>query len=334
MTRNTYGDVKSGLARVCGPSGLAPADPRVLEFTNLAIGELWNAGNWAGVVDRFAFYVYDRHLILPEELDVALAVTSNRVPVQVENGWYDFLAYGPGEQDDDCKWTTNLIDRGVVSTVREIPNEVGKTYQIRVDAETDERVDGVRPFIIFRGFDNNGLRIRSLNSAGKFIDGLEVEIDGDSNSPRRVVTSMLFSHLESALKPATNGAIHIWADDGTDAFSLSSYAPRETRPAYRRYFLPFLNIDKEQTITVQARRRFLPVVEDDDFLPISNVSAVRMMIRGLVKQGTDDLQGYHDYRISAINLMREETNVLVSSNKRVRFVLSTELENHDSSDIR
>ncbi len=90
---------------------------------------------------------------------------------------------------------------------------------------------------------------------------------------------MPFAKLSTIVKPQTNGYIRLTATDGTSEVTLSDYAPVETTPSYRNYYIPSLWRPQvgicNRVVLARARKRFVPVSEDRDMLIISNIKAGR-----------------------------------------------------------
>jgi hypothetical protein len=139
----------------------------------------------------------------------------------------------------------------------------------------------------------------------------------------------LFESVTSVVKPVTKGYIELWATNGTPADDtlLATYGPDETFPSYHEYFLPTLKEclvgvsacwssccgDSEQEndqqnlrVLVRGRKRFIPVLADNDTLIISNLPALMAMMQAVVKREQADPQGYAIYKAQAIDIMNKE----------------------------
>lgn len=294
MIKRTLGDVKPELSVYAGSSGMAVTDPRFLARLNRAIEELMNEGDWPGVVDRYRFAIYGGVLTLPSSLNRVMGIALEGEPVEMLSAWYEFSAGGPGENSG---WTDCALDHGESCVFRNVP--VPDAHQLKVTCDFDERVNGVRPKIILRGYDENGLWIRS--SIG---DGVEVEINGDG-APLLALTEKRFSHVASVHKPTTRGYVHLHAST-TGAPHLASFAPSETRPSYRQYKIPGLPEDKVHRLVIRAKKRFIPLRVDSDELLISNLSALELMLTALQARAASDIGKYHANRQMAVQLLKKE----------------------------
>lgn len=300
MIKRTFSDVKPELSAVAGSSGMAVTDARFLARLNRAIEELMNEGDWPGVVDRYKFAVYGGMITLPGDLNRIMGVAVNGSPVEMASPWFEFMAAGPGPQDS-AGWVDNVIDRGEACTIQQIPADTPCTLEVA--GELDERVSGARPKITLRGYNADGVWVRS-DVGGSMIDGLQLEINGDT-APKKALTGFTFTGVEAAIKPRTKGYVHLYAVDGATRYHLATYSPNETNPSYRRYFVPFLDPAQNHQVTVRARKRFVPIRSDADFLIITNMGALEMMILALQAR-TSDIGKYYANKQIAVNLLKKE----------------------------
>jgi hypothetical protein len=303
MRRLLYKDVKGELARIAGATGMTVTDARVLVRVNNAIEELMGEGDWVGIVDRYNFVAYDGSLVLPADFERIVGLAADYVPQEVRAPWYEFAADGPGPQDAFSD-VDGVLDRGHTATFRQVPN-TGGPYFLRVYAEADERVDGVRQKVTVLGYDNNGKWVRSVID-GEMEDGLEIEINGDSGM-LMTETAFGWSHIESVIKPATKGEVQFWLWDGEEEYHIATYAPRETRPWYRAYFVPSMSSQAQHFVHLRARRRFQPIERDNDALLISNLNALKSMLQAHRAHDAGDLDEYAGFKAIAVDLLKKES---------------------------
>jgi hypothetical protein len=303
MRRALFRDIKGELSRLAGVTGFGVGDPRFLERFNKATEELMNDGDFPCVVDRYRFTVYDGAVTLPGDLERIMAVAISGSPIEMRSPWFEFDQFGPGPQEG---WTgVDLgLDRGEVATFRDMPAGIGQI--IRVYADEDERIDAVRPKLTIMGYNEFGEWVRTSTVDG-WIDGEEVELDGDSIQGY-VSTSNKWTQIESVIKPETNGTIRLWATDADLVeTNIANYTPRETRPSYRRYLFPAVTpSDQAQSVLTRCRRRFVPIRGDNDWVTITNLAAMELMLRAIQKREAEDLDGYISYKNAAAALLTRE----------------------------
>ena len=302
MNLRTVNDVKHELSRIAGVTGFRVTDDRFLAKLNGAILELMHEGDWPGIVDRYQFRVYGGVITLPGDLERIMGICADDLPLEMRSPWYEFVQDGPGPQGEG-RFVDVAIDRGEACTFRPIPVD-GTEYSLRVLGQVDERVSGLRPRIIVKGYDTDGQWVRSQVN-GVWIDGVSIEINGDAH-PIYETTDQAWSFVESVVKPATRGYVYLQAVRGDVVQHLATYAPKETLPSYRQYLVPVLDPSSAHRVIVRARKRFVPVAAGTDYLLVSNLGALESMVGALQKRETDDFAGYAALKGIAIDLLRKE----------------------------
>lgn len=302
MTKRTFGEVKAQLAKVASRTGLAATDSRVMEYYNRACEELWHAGDWPGIVDRYSFWAYDGTIVLPGDLETALAAILDNQHVQMTGPWFEFYQHGSGPQSPSAESAyLVLIPRDEWPVWREIPNEDGETYYLRI--RTDVAETGT---VTLQGYDSNGKWIQTLDGTttveGEKLDLSRAAIDGyvQTVNTFQQVTGVQFS-------AARKRFVSLYAYDGTEEYGIGYYAPKEITPSYRVYYLPGITSGTPTQVIVRARKRFIPITADADVLPISNIPAIESMTLGLAAKEAGELGKYNDYRELALRSLREES---------------------------
>lgn len=292
MIRRTYGSVKEQLARVT-QNGMCATDPQLLARTNEAQERLLNKGLYAGTYGRYSVCVYGGCITLPREFESVLGYNFGGKASQVYNQWYEFMENGPGISPvGDWK---RLIDRGYVPAFRDLPDQ----RYIKVYTDLNEDASS---YILFRGSDTYNNRVQTMY-ADEYIDGEKLSF---ATSP--VTTSKAFRAIDAINKTATKGWVRVYAvDPDTDVEScIAILAPDETLPMYRRYAIPGFENQEGSTVTVLAKRKFIPVVTDDDDLVVTNLGALKMMLIAIEKEENNNLDEAMKYEAKAVELLREE----------------------------
>lgn len=318
MVSRTLGQVRPALSQVCGMTGMSISDPRFIQRLNEVQEMLSFEGDWPGVVDRWhiLFDEITGELILPYYLDRLLQVTVDYCPAQIMSPWAEFVNYGTGPMNDDTlnnDGTTNLqprnwinvcLDRGEVVSKLPVPPTGGPWY-LRCYATETEDAEAV---INLQGWkDDRLIRSQPDGTAGDWINGVDLDID---YAVPYTETTQSFDRLTAVVKPETNGYVRVTATDGTSEVTLSDYAPVETTPSYRNYFIPALYRPQtgecDRVVLARARRRFVPVAQDDDVLMISNINALKSGIVALWKKDAGDYVAYEKQMAYAVDVLRKE----------------------------
>lgn len=116
-------------------------------------------------------------------------------------------------------------------------------------------------------------------------DGNEI-VDDDGNRGELVVlanptvlTVNSFSKVTGVIKAASIGRQTLAWMSGATANTLSIYQPCETIPLYHRYQIGTVNENTTlgiQTIAVKGRRRYVPLVSENDFVFPPSLGAIKM----------------------------------------------------------
>jgi len=132
--------------------------------------------------------------------------------------------------------------------------------------------------------------------------------------PRTTVNA--FRSIDAINKTATKGWVRVYAVDPTSGaeYCIAILAPDETLPQYRRYAIPGLDRQEGVSVTVLAKRKFIPVVTDDDDLIVTNLGALKMMAIAIEKEENNNLDEAMKYEQKAVELLREELKEVEGAN--------------------
>jgi hypothetical protein len=125
-----------------------------------------------------------------------------------------------------------------------------------------------------------------------------------------------FRSIDAINKTATKGWVRVYAVDPTTGaeYCIAILAPDETLPQYRRYAIPGFEREEGATVTVLAKRKFIPVVSDDDDLIVTNLGALKMMAIAIEKEENNNLDEAMKYEQKAVELLREELKEVEGAN--------------------
>lgn len=297
MIQRTLGEARTLLADIAGISGYSSTDSRMVTAINRATEELLKTGDYPSVVDRYKVRVTERLVTLPYYLDRILGVAVDKQPYEMRRPWIEFDQYGPGTQDE-YTGVDIVLDKEDAPIFRDIPNVDGRTYVLKLDSEG---IEAGTEQILVKGYDDNGDWIRSEYpaSSGTYIDGVYMTVD--------TIGTQRFSEIISIVKDSTKGVLTLSTRDDLSVNTvIGIYQPNELVPSYRRYYLPFLADDNTYTIRMRARKRYVPVVNDNDLLLIPNIDALENMILAQQKRRAQEIQDYMAFKNLAIANLKEE----------------------------
>ena len=170
----------------------------------------------------------------------------------------------------------------------------------------------------------NGWILNNDGANWQFLDNSSLQVDlsaDNSNYPWQTIyglpltltelsrtTTNAFRSIDAINKTATKGWVRVYAVDPTTGSEscIAILAPDETLPMYRRYAIPGYSNSDGATVTVLAKRKFIPIVSDDDDLMISNLGALKMMLIAIEKEENNNLDEAMKYEQKAVMLLQEE----------------------------
>ena len=132
--------------------------------------------------------------------------------------------------------------------------------------------------------------------------------------PRTTVNA--FRSIDAINKSPTKGWVRVYAVDPTTGSEscIAILAPDETLPQYRRYAIPGFESEQGATVTVLAKRKFIPIVSDDDDLIVTNLGALKMMAIAIEKEENNNLEEAAQYEAKAEALLQEELKEVEGAN--------------------
>lgn len=258
---------------------------------------------------------------LPSNVETVLWANTDTVPAKVFGRPYEFLSSGLGDLDSRTCGSgfKDLVDRGDGwSVMYDVPVSENDLY---LHVYSDDAGDLGTPYdagppevpavpaeqvhITYTDSDTRTQRVyfsaEQWPVAG--VPGLSGTlpelIDG---SPAGVPAVS----VDRVVKPATGGHVYLVAvDHTTGAYTLlARYAPEELIPQFRRYELTnILNSDTESCILMLVRLRILPLVNDDDVVPIDSMQALKLMMMAIRDENAGKIDTAAAFEGKAIYLM-------------------------------
>ena len=276
----TLAKAKPLVARILGKS---TSSTEVVDAINEAVERLMIRGDWVGTVVRYRVCVNDAKLTWPRHIHTIKKCNICRSPVPIANGWYEFVEAGPGTLHDDDYPGLILQDMGTACTFDDIIGYNKTLYVVSSETEDDDAE------IIVQGYDDSNQWIRTLVS-GTYVDGEPISIS--STGAQSVNT---WTNITRIIKPVTNGRVQLFERDTVESVDkpMGIYEPDETHPSYRRSRVPGMDAvgscgDEScptgyTAVNVKAKLRFIPVVNDNDWILIGNLPAIKEMVMSIQK---------------------------------------------------
>jgi hypothetical protein len=129
-------------------------------------------------------------------------------------------------------------------------------------------------------------------------------------------TKNTFRDIDAINKTPTKGWVRVYALDPLTSVEscIAILAPDETLPQYRRYAIPGFENEEGSAVTVLAKRKFIPVTNDDDDLIVTNLGALKMMAIAIEKEENNNLVEAKIYEDKAVDLLKEELKEVEGAN--------------------
>jgi hypothetical protein len=259
---STFGDVKNSRIPQC--INIAPTDSRLPVYVNECVRRLMTRGLFVGCYGTFDISVSSQLMSLPPHLATLEAMSLCRAPLPIRDSSYQFVESGYGIRDEtspngsgieECLLLGNFPTAVDVSSTPSVLN-------VKCDLATD-----VFKVVTILGYDQNSNWVRTV-VAGAYQNGEQVALaqGGGTN------TVTQFSKITDVIPPADLDG-QWWIYQG--ATLLNNYQFWETRPSYKRYLIPFIS-GVTTTSRVIGRRSFVPVKNDNDYLIIGNLAAIKL----------------------------------------------------------
>lgn len=282
--RLTFGMIKGTIARVLN---LCETDTqRILDYTNRACQRLLEEGKWVGTMARYRVCVSNGCVTWPRQLETIEAFAICNTPMPIHSPWWEFLGNGTWLRDNECDagWGcgTALIPRDETAS---FDNVIGTNKRLAVYCDATESATAN---IILQFYDNNAQWVRTKPGTD-WIDGEKVTFGAAGTYVRTTKLCMANGYVR-CIKPVTNGVVRLYEEEATTLVRrpLAYYEPDEVIPVYTRSQIPGLSVSdsddcQKKSVTVMAKKRFIPVAKDNDFLPISHPEAIRMAVQSIWK---------------------------------------------------
>lgn len=261
MNRTTVLDAKN--SRLPEALNIPPTDSRFLQYVNESTERLLHRGLFWGTYGRWAINITSQLLTLPAEIDTVEKVSQNNIILPLHDLSYEFLGNGWGDRDDTTTTGINeALYRGNFPTYTDIPSGSPTVLNVKCDVAAD-----VGTTVTLFGYDTNSNWVRT-QVAGVWQNGETVALAQGAGTN----TTTVFSRVTAVQIPGPLKG-QWWLYSGTTL--LANYQYWETNPSYKRYLIPFVD-GVTTNVIVMAKRSFIPVSQDSDFLIIGNLSALKL----------------------------------------------------------
>jgi hypothetical protein len=307
--RTTLGDAKE--SSIPAVVGLAACDPRFTSLLNEAQQRLVQGPElWWELLHRYQVCVHEGCITWPRHIASIISAAVCGAPVTIRTEWFEFLESGYGFRCCPDVCDSPLIDRGSAVLFRDV-TQPGRKLRLFSD-----RTEGAGLQMGIMGWDDAGRWVRSQDSFGAWRDGEWINVPQSGGASTTTTTT--FKAVTNIIKPKTNGTLGLYQVESTGELrALGFFEHDETRPVYRRSFLPSgcaVACDGTSgscagiAVTVLARREFLPASADTDWLIIANLSALKNMMQAIQSEERREAQMAGFYEAKARDILDREAS--------------------------
>lgn len=298
-------DIHEEIQRVIGSCDDETYFARLTEAQEL----LANLSNWDPLVGSMDICTCERVVVLPDDVEMPLAINIGGRPADFRNKWFEFHLNGPGSDccAMGCGW--NWADTGEHPTYRTIKN----SSTLYAYSDLDE---GLSTSIRVFGYDKCDKWIMTEDCDGKLVDGFEVPVLFGLGAGIPVPQQV--KRITRILKPITRGFVKLVALESGSNHStlLGYYRPSEQTPNYRRIVLNgaynicrWLDTCAPQMswVRMKFRKKTYKINSMDDLIYLNSVTAIKMAVQAIKKYENDLIDEYTKYKKEAkIALMEEQ----------------------------
>lgn len=264
-SRLTLAEVRTQLYKFVTPSD--SADPDFLAALNRVCDRLFSDGSWVGLTPNVAITIDDEHIALPRQYESVLGAQFNNIPVPVQGRYFEYAAGGPGQ-------ITAGTGMGQLVDVGETPLEHALLEDSVITAIT---VGGSRDVRVF-GTLSDGTEANTAGVAGIVIAGTAVG----------VASAATFSTISAVTLPSSAYSLKLKAGSRV----LASYVAADRVPLYRRYKIAAPGVT---TVRVLCKRRFVPLVNETDFVYPGNLAALKLGLLAESWENQNDFSNSEKY---------------------------------------
>jgi hypothetical protein len=288
---------------------LCADDSRVADYVNAGCERLLYRAKSVGTWQKYRVCVSSGCVTWPRQLETIEAVAVCNSPIKVRNEFFEFLDAGFGLiSTDSCG--LKLVDQGEACAFDDV---VGTGHKLSIYCDETETTTEK---LIVQYYDSDGQWVRTQNGDGDWIDGEELTLPA-AGGYTDAALECAPNGLVRVIKPKTNGTVRLYQKTivGGALKPLAYYEPSETVPVYRRSLIPSLSSAsccgsqdgcETKAVTVIGKIRFIPVENDNDFLPISFAEAIRISVQAVAKERKDLLAEAVPYWQMANQLLMDQ----------------------------
>lgn len=320
---HTLSEARTAVKRFVG-SGTCDTDT-LNAAINEALERLLDLQPWEFLKRNIRITTCNNCIALPYEAETVLAADLNGIPGRAYGQMYQFLASGPGD----------FATHGGGSGFRDLA-DMGDQWPIMYDIPTSYPTDNNSANDVYP----EGMRLAAFSTNGtdaatgtltvigknfknedvteelriqKWHGGVEGELQGRWDKSLKLST-YYFKEITRVIKSETKGYVCLYSVDPVRdfMFNLAKYHPKQLIPGFRRYRITNKNYGEFTSILAMVRLRLVPLVSDNDILPIDSIQPLKLMVMAITAENAKDAASATTYMGAAMAALakREEAKTL------------------------
>lgn len=230
---------------------------------------------------------------LPSDVDTVLAVNSAGFPTLLRDQWFQYHLNGTGSQGYTPFSYTDIVANNV-------PTFRDPSHPVALVTQVESALDSNKKLRVF-GWDVDGKRIYTQNSAGRLEDGFLVPTVFGFSEPNPAAP--LIARIDRIHKDLTNGFVRLLAvnEDGSAHTLIGYYRPEETIPSYVR-----VQTNARNWLRIKYKRRDFEVRSTKDWINIESREAIIMAAKSVQSRRKNNLDLARVQEQEAIRLINNE----------------------------
>lgn len=306
-------------------AGVCSTGDEFRDLVNEAQDRLTNIGDWFETTQVGRFCFQGCEVVFPRWVRTVEGIRlCNNGEVPIHNSWWSIIGPRtcyPGFAS--YNWGLGTRDSGMSPVYNQVSGNTGKQIAYAIT-----RPEDVGKTITLFGTQYGGQPLSEYRG-GVWSEGLTITAIAAGGTALPAMTSVLVTKITSVLREATLGVSYVFEygpdANGTNALrDLAIYQPTETNPRYRKMRIDGIcselartddNGRRIRTLDAICKLQFIPVVNEVDFLLISNFPALKLAIQALRLEDAEDTSGAELKWISAIRELNRELRMDSPSNQ-------------------
>lgn len=279
-----FKDLKPHLAAIAGSTGFTVGDPKLKSLVELAQERIMMEMNPPQALQRLAIQVHDGVLTLPDEYDTLYSCKRSDIGVQeITDAWYTLLPQ----------------------------NNIDGNYPVVPAEDLGESA-------VYRHPEGRRLKAYSEDSSDitVYADNETVTLTPGSRDQEPTLSAKAYFDIQRVERAANGKPFDLVYEDlsGVETFG-GRWSGYWESSSFRSYNVgDFTNIAQ-----VVARRRVIPITGDNSPLVISNLAALRLMIKSIHNEDSDEDQKAELNLQRALAAMRGENSRYHPHNQQPRI---------------